>query len=51
MDAVTFDLSDPGGDCSMPDPSKSMCKNDFKIGGREIDSDVVGKKPLNSCSR
>ena len=26
-----------------------MCKNDFKPGGIELDSDVVGKEPVNSC--
>ena len=49
MDAVTFDLSGPGGGYSMPDQSSSVCRSDFKIGGTELDSDVVGKKPVNSC--
>ena len=49
MDAVTFDLSCPGGGWSIPDPSSIMCKNDFKIGGIELDSDVVGKEPVNYC--
>ena len=51
MDAVTFDLSCPGGGWSIPDPSSIMCKNDFKIGGIELDSDVVGKEPVNYCWR